>query len=66
MCVCLWGGGVAISFIPFTDWAHNAHSLTVQRGQNVHYYAQSVKGITVSDTLMMYFDHLPNLELDCI
>ena len=23
--------------IPLTDWAQNAHSLTVQRGQNVHY-----------------------------
>ena len=23
--------------IPLTDWAHNAHSLTVQRGQNAHY-----------------------------
>ena len=31
--------------IPLTDWAHNAHSLTVQRGQNAHYIcAQSVKG----------------------
>ena len=23
--------------IPLTDWAQNAHSLTVQRGQNAHY-----------------------------
>ena len=23
--------------IPLTDWAHNAHSMTVQRGQNAHY-----------------------------
>ena len=22
--------------IPFTDWESNAHSMTVQRGQNVH------------------------------
>ena len=35
--------------VPFTDWAHNAHSLTIQRGQNAHYnYAQFVKGRTVS------------------
>ena len=25
------------SLIPFTDWESNAHSLTVQRGQNAHY-----------------------------
>ena len=23
--------------LPLTDWAQNAHSLTVQRGQNAHY-----------------------------
>ena len=23
--------------IPFTDWKSNAHSMTVQRGQNAHY-----------------------------
>ena len=29
--------------IPLTDWAHNAHSMSVQRGQNAHYnYVQSV------------------------
>ena len=26
-----------MSLIPLTDWAQNAHSLTVQRGQNAHY-----------------------------
>ena len=26
-----------ISVIPFTDWQSNAHSMTVQRGQNAHY-----------------------------
>ena len=23
--------------IPFTEWAHNAHNVTVQRRQNVHF-----------------------------
>ena len=32
--------------IPFTDWAHNAYHLTVQRGQNAHY--MPVKGIRVN------------------
>ena len=26
-----------LTLIPLTDWAQNAHSLTVQRGQNAHY-----------------------------
>ena len=25
------------NLIPFTDWESNAHSMTVQRGQNAHY-----------------------------
>ena len=39
------GGGVPkidslvfLDPIPFTDRTHNAHSLTVQSGHNVHYY----------------------------
>ena len=36
---------VRMYLIPFTDWESNAHSMTVQRGQNVHYVPmQSVKG----------------------
>ena len=26
-----------VSIIPFTDWESNAHSMTVERGQNAHY-----------------------------
>ena len=26
-----------LGLIPFIDWAHNAHSLIVQRRQNAHY-----------------------------
>ena len=29
--------GKGDSVMPFTDWAHTAHSLTVQKGQNAHY-----------------------------
>ena len=33
--------------IPYTDWEGNAHSMAVQRGQNAHFCAQSVKGISL-------------------
>ena len=40
--------------IPLTDWAQNAHSLTVQRGQNAH-YVPSLYRVLASDSLV----HLP-------
>ena len=34
--------------VPFTDWAHNAHTVLFEQAKNAHYVsAQSVKGIRV-------------------
>ena len=49
---------MSLLLIPFTDWAHNAHSVPFEQSKNA-YFVPSLSGV-----LMLYHCHMSNLRND--